>query len=149
MRGVEAARRAGGDLVPGAYRLALGSDVGDHSRLSAAMDLAGVGKLPSHEGPCHLSRAVAYPVLDPAACPSLDPEGLPSLAQVVRPSLALGARSSLAQGAYPSQAQEASHVQAQVAYADRAGTEGHQTGAYRVQDHIPQEASQDARPSVA
>lgn len=93
---LEAARRAGGDLVPGAYRLALGSDAGDHSILSAAMDLVGVGKLLAHEGPCHLSRAAAYLVLGPAACPYLDPAGPPSLAQVVHPSPVLGARPSLA-----------------------------------------------------
>ena len=63
VRDVEAARRAGGDLVPRAYRLALGSDAGDHSRLSAATVLDGAGKLPAHEDPYHLCRAVAYLVL--------------------------------------------------------------------------------------
>ena len=133
VHGAEAARRAGGAPVPpGANRLALGSDAGDHSRPSAATVLDEAGKLPAHEDPYHLCRAVACLVLDPVACPSLDQADPLSPARVV----------------YPYQDQVASPFQAQAAYADQAGTEGHQ-GASHAQDHTRQEASPDARPSAA
>ena len=145
VHGAEAARRAGGAPVPpGANRLALGSDAGDHSRPSAATVLDEAGKLPAHEDPYHLCRAVACLVLDPVACPSLDQADPLSPARVVHPSPS----PSLAQVAHPYQDQVASPFQAQAAYADQAGTEGHQ-GASHAQDHTRQEASPDARPSAA